>query len=301
MVCATYCVASESVLQANRATVTSFVRNLQFTNDEGHPDRTEIERHLVCRGVLLRAVLEELLILIRITGTVDSQRYTGLLLQLSKALEDNPDEACTVYCMSPVRRRERTIDDYGEVSYLFQGQAPVNPPERRGEVYPGDRAIRDDDAVTVQIHALDLTQVKGGNVIKEDVPVIAVWIPARPAGLDQSKSAGRNGVMSALDEIFNIITPARGDDPDKPIYYIITQIAAIQENLPNVSTLDFRKFHSLRTTSSHFPCYIMAELTAGWPTCCSIRSHDLSMRACPACGQRRRGRPGYRRPSRRTA
>ena len=38
--------------------------------------------------------------------------------------------------------------------------------------------------------------------------------------------------MSALNDIFNIITPARGDDPDKPIYYIITQIAAIQENLP---------------------------------------------------------------------
>jgi hypothetical protein len=41
--------------------------------------------------------------------------------------------------------------------------------------------IRQDDTVTVQIHTLDLTQGKGGNVIKGSVPVIAVWVPARLA------------------------------------------------------------------------------------------------------------------------
>ncbi len=58
-------------------------------------------------------------------------------------------------------------------------QAPVNPPARRGEIYPGDRAIREDDQVTVQIHTLDLTQ--DGDVVCRDVPVLAVWIPARMA------------------------------------------------------------------------------------------------------------------------
>jgi hypothetical protein len=173
--------ASEGVLQANRLTVSGFIQNLQFTNNEGHPDRTDIERHLVCQGVSLRTVLEQLLVLLRITGTTDSQRYTGLLLQLSKALEDDPDEVCTIYRMSPAKRRERTIDENGEVRNLFQGQAPVNPPERRGEVYPGDRMIREDGTVTIQIHTLDLTQGKGGNVIKDNVPVFAVWVPARLA------------------------------------------------------------------------------------------------------------------------
>ena len=95
----------------------------------------------------------------RTTGTTDSQRYTGLLLQLSKALEDDPDEVCTIYRMSPATMRQRGIDVNGEVTNLFQGQAPVYPPERRGEVYPGDRAIREDGTVTVQIHTLDLKQV----------------------------------------------------------------------------------------------------------------------------------------------
>jgi hypothetical protein len=173
--------ASDSVIEANRMTVAAFIQSLQFANDEGHPDRTTIERHLVSQGVFLRTVLEELLVLIRITGTTDSQRYTGLLLQLSKALEDDPEEVCTVYRMSPAVRRERTIDDSGEVSNLFQGQAPVSPPERRGEVYPGDREIRNSNVVTVQIHSLNLTRARGSDVIKEDVPVIAVWVPGRLA------------------------------------------------------------------------------------------------------------------------
>jgi hypothetical protein len=79
--------------------------------------------------------------------------------------------------MSPNERRRRGVDDNGEVTNLYQGEAPVNPRERRGEVYPGDRAIRENDIVTVQIHRLDLTHQD--NVVARDVPVIAVWVPAR--------------------------------------------------------------------------------------------------------------------------
>jgi hypothetical protein len=127
----------------------------------------------------------------RITGTTDSQRYTGLLLQLSKALEDDPDEVCTVFRMSSASRRRRGIDENGEVTNLFQGAAPVQPRERRGEVYPGDSAIREDGNVTIQIHTLDLTREEGGvqRVIIENVPAIAVWVPARMARgwLDQNQ------------------------------------------------------------------------------------------------------------------
>lgn len=171
--------ASNDVLEENRQSVESFLDGLDFNEDEGHPDRTEIQRHAVCRNVPLQGVLEQLLVNLRITGTTDSQRYTGLLLQLSRALENAPDEECVVYRMSPAARRQRGVDENGEVTNLFQGQAPVNPPERRGEIYPGDRAIREDGIVTIQIHTLDLTQ--NNNVIKENVPVIAVWVPARLA------------------------------------------------------------------------------------------------------------------------
>jgi len=171
--------ASDEVLRANRETVAGFMRQLQFTESQGHPDRTEVQRHTVCFDVPLATVIDLLLVRLRITGTTDSQRYTGLLLQLSKALEDNPEEVCAVYRMSPTTRRERSIDEDGEVPNLFQGEAPVNPRDRRGEIYPGDRAIRQDDNVTVQIHTLNLT--RDDSVVSEEVVVTPVWVPARLA------------------------------------------------------------------------------------------------------------------------
>ncbi|MDZ7840898.1 MAG: Z1 domain-containing protein [Gammaproteobacteria bacterium] len=171
--------ASDDVVETNRQAVAAFAQTLQFADDEGHQERTDIQKHQFCRDVPLEAVLEQLLVRMRITGTTDSQRFTGLLLQLSKALEDDLDETCTVYRMSPAARRRRGVDENGQVTNLFQGQAPVNPPERRGEVYPGDRAICDADSVTIQIHTLDLTQ--DNNVVKDNVPIVAVWVPARLA------------------------------------------------------------------------------------------------------------------------
>ena len=171
--------ASDPVIQANREAVTEFLDGMEFVDDDGHSDRSDIQRHLVCRGVRLHDVLEQLLVRVRITGTFDSQRNTGMLLQLSRALENNPDDLCTVYRMSRGEKRQRGVNENGEITNLFQGEAPVNPPQRRGEVYPGDRAIRDQGTVTIQIHMLDLTQED--NVVMETVPVIAVWMPARLA------------------------------------------------------------------------------------------------------------------------
>ena len=57
----------------------------------------------------------------------------------------------------------------GEVTNLFQGEAPVHPREHRGEVYPGDRAKHDDENVTIQIHMLDLSHDKLN--VAQNVPV----------------------------------------------------------------------------------------------------------------------------------
>lgn len=167
--------APDEVVRANQRTVAEFVGGLTFDEDEGHPKRTDVQRHEVCRDFLLQTAMEQLLVNVRITGTTDSQLNTGLLLQLSRALEDNPDEICTIYRMSPAGRRSRGIDEEGKIPQLFQGEIPVKPLDRRGEIYPGDRAIRDDDNVTIQIHTLDLK--RGDHVVAEDVPVLAVWVP----------------------------------------------------------------------------------------------------------------------------
>jgi hypothetical protein len=128
--------------------------------------------------------MEDLLVRIRIVGTTDSQINTGLLLQLVRAVEENGSETCTVYYMCPdaLPRRTRLINDRGELTYLFQGEAPVTPIELRGTVYPGDRALHAVDAVTIQLHTLDLTREKRGREIAvENVPVVAVWVPERLA------------------------------------------------------------------------------------------------------------------------
>ena len=169
--------ASEAVVEENRQVVGGFVDEMVFTNNVGHADRTATERHVVCGEVPLRRVVEELLVRIRITGTVDSQRNMGLLLLLTRGLEQSPEEVCTVYRMSPGARRTRTVDENGEIGRLFQGAAPVFPVERRGKVYPGDSAICERNAVTIQIHTLDLKGNK--DTVMETVPVIAVWVPKR--------------------------------------------------------------------------------------------------------------------------
>lgn len=169
----------DPVISANREAVEAFLNGKGFVDNDGHPERTDIQRHLVCAGVRLYDMLDQLLVRVRITDPSDSQRNTGLLLQLSHALENDPDELCTIYQMSRGNNRQRSIKKNGKITNLFQGKAPVQPREERGEVYPGDRAIYDRDTVTVQIHMLDLTQ--GSEVIKATVPVIAVWVPARLA------------------------------------------------------------------------------------------------------------------------
>ena len=170
---------SDSIIQANTETVNEFLGQINLVEDEGHLDRTEIQRHKVCRNALLSDVMKQLLVRIRISGTGDSQRNVGLLLQLSQALEKDSKEHCTIYLMSPLERRQRRVRDNGEIHYLYQGEAPVRPIERRGEIYPGDRALRDNDNISIQIHIIDL--IRQGNTIKESVPIIAVWVPERLA------------------------------------------------------------------------------------------------------------------------
>ena len=168
---------SDSIILDNREIVNMFLSQINLVDDEGHPDRTDTQCHKVCCDVSLSDVIELLLLRIRISGTNDSQRNVGLLIQLSQALEEGSEERCTIYQMSPRVRRQRGVTDDGKISELFQGAAPVSPIERRGDVYPGDRALHDDNAVSIQIHMLDLTQQD--NIVKESVPVIAVWVPER--------------------------------------------------------------------------------------------------------------------------
>ncbi|QWA09940.1 hypothetical protein GTU79_21980 [Sodalis ligni] len=74
--------ASNEVIEYNRNIINEFVKNLDFSENIGHVQRTEIQKHEVCNNVSLRDIMEKVLINIRITGNTDSQRNTALLLNI---------------------------------------------------------------------------------------------------------------------------------------------------------------------------------------------------------------------------
>ncbi|HDT3627355.1 TPA: hypothetical protein QHP12_003467, partial [Morganella morganii subsp. morganii] len=123
--------------------------------------------------VLLSDLFENLLVKIRVAGNYDSHNNTALLLHLAKAIERDSTESCVIYRMSPNEKRVRDVG-----SYLFQGAYPTTK-SRRGEIYPGDSSIKDNNRVSVQIHFINLKC--DGKVIINNVPVVAVWIPRRLA------------------------------------------------------------------------------------------------------------------------
>ncbi len=161
---------SMEAVEANRATVQKFCKNLQFRDDKGNCQRTKAQIHGVAE-VSLKHVYKELLVPLRTTLSVDSQRFTGICLQIASYVEDHPQTLCTVYRMSKGNLRKRTLDKKNEISQpiLFQGPNP-----KTGKIYPGDSKIRG-RGVTIQIHKLELTTENGD--IFSDVPVVTAWLP----------------------------------------------------------------------------------------------------------------------------
>jgi hypothetical protein len=167
------------LLTANRRLIEAFLAGHQFVDMDGHVDRTAIQRHKAVDDLSLSDVLRDLLVEFRLAELRDSQNYIGALLQISRALDQNSGEQCMVVQMSRGRPRERGASEDGRItSRLFQGANPSRGPTQ-GSVYPGDRHIRGSDRVTIQIHNLSLTRGTNGPVVADNIPVMAIWIPAR--------------------------------------------------------------------------------------------------------------------------
>ncbi len=157
----------------NRSVLDIFLQHVQFESDDGHPSRTEAQRHLV-GGVSVSALFEEL-----VSGYAmydgDLPKYTALQLLIGNLRDQDPTMTCVVYQMSQGDARERSLrKDTDGVVELFQGANSHN-----GElIYPGDREIRDAGALTVQIHRLAVLERPGGPTLEKDVPALAFWVPA---------------------------------------------------------------------------------------------------------------------------
>lgn len=159
----------------NQQVVNSFLSTLRMRENPGDNRRTEDQKHKMARMPLAKAY-QDLLTKIRTTWPGDSQRYTGLLLQIGAYLDAHPDAQCTLFQMSKGKARRRSVDEHGEIKNLFQG-ANYADRSRADMTYPGDRHICNTSELTIQIHTLNVRDVDG-NVIAQNVPAVAVWVPA---------------------------------------------------------------------------------------------------------------------------
>ena len=184
---------TDRLILENREIISEFIsRNLHdFNQDSGHRERSSTQKHLQSE-LLISEVLEYLLSKLKFTKESDSQTFSSLQGVLASYSTDNPDEDCLVYIMSSekvgdevlqsVRKRQLKSND--EVQQYFQGPNPAKKDVERGEIYPGDRKIKNTEKLTIQIHRLQLVDEDGNNIldeneksIYEDVPSITVWIP----------------------------------------------------------------------------------------------------------------------------
>ena len=169
----------DEVTAENRVTVAAFEGNREFRPDTSFASNQSAQQHLVCESVPLRAVLSDLLVPYRVSDAKDTQEMTGLLLQLSKALELNQNETVIIYRMRPTYQGVRDVDDdgrIGSIRRLFQGPTRVRGKPRTYS-YPGDMKYQRPDRVTVQIHRYDLR--RKGDIIAKKMPIVAIWVPRR--------------------------------------------------------------------------------------------------------------------------
>jgi len=165
---------TENLIALNRNALFSYLTPLMshFSENEGSPDRTPEQRHLVAR-IKLKDCLEGLLNKVKFTRASDSASYSSLRGLVKGYLEENPEEECLVYLMSARSLddwtiRTRALNGKDEVLKLFQGRNPKTGPA----VYPGDSVFKEADVVTIQIHMLHLRDTPFNSV-----PTLAIWIP----------------------------------------------------------------------------------------------------------------------------
>lgn len=166
---------SLEAIEANRSVFQSFRQLVNFAEHDGLDRRATSHRNLLAKAVRLSLVHSELLTRLRVRRPEDSQLIAGLLRLIQFYLFDHADDVCTVFLMSgghPIRRAYEN----DKIKELFQGVQY----DALGETYPGDRALRDETKTTVQLRYLTLGELNQPP-IAENVPHVAVWVPANVA------------------------------------------------------------------------------------------------------------------------
>jgi hypothetical protein len=184
---------TDKYIEGNKTVISEFTsRNIhEFQTNDGHENRTPNQKHLFAE-LPIDSTLEHLLNRLKFTKESDSQTFSSLQGVLTAYSNENPGENCLVYVMSsekvgdeiiqPIRKRRLKAND--EVQQYFQGPNPARQGFARGEIYAGDRSVKDTERLTIQIHRLELTDENNnpitdpdGQIVYQDVPSITIWIP----------------------------------------------------------------------------------------------------------------------------
>lgn len=172
---------------AHNRTLVQALGSLTFKPMDGHSERTEMMRvGYAC--VALEGLFQGFLSAFQFADPSDSQRFTGILLQVREFLDRTPDATASIYLMawsaeSGQMQRERTLNEQSELTSgsFFQGASLESSQFQRGELYPGDREIYSADELTIQIHLHRIEKPKGV-VLQERVPALAIKLPAAMGG-----------------------------------------------------------------------------------------------------------------------
>ncbi|WP_414624572.1 Z1 domain-containing protein [Calothrix sp. CCY 0018] len=164
--------SDENVINTNRELVDKFWSHLTHM-DEKQFGKILVKKHSFATDIPLQKTFEQLIINFRTTHPSDSLRLTGLILQVGHYLKQNPDELCDIYFIDKGNhQRKRTVGNSGKLN-LFQGRDASSEPGK----YPGDRKIKVDDKLTIQIHKLKLHLDEEEEI--DNVRVIAIWVPKK--------------------------------------------------------------------------------------------------------------------------
>jgi hypothetical protein len=166
---------SDDAVQANRTLYVQFCAAHPFGPYDGLDMRQASHRNLVLRDIPLQAIHADLLTRYRVSRLEDSQKMGPLLRLIQLHLIDHPDDTCTVFLMSEGNRRRRNYQD-DRIVQLFQGRQYATQNGQRVITYPGDRELRGPQGITVQMSYLDLGEP--GALVAENIPHVAVWVPA---------------------------------------------------------------------------------------------------------------------------
>ncbi|WP_309707465.1 Z1 domain-containing protein [Armatimonas sp.] len=169
---------SEEAITDNRLYVQNFLESLTLVADEGHPNRTEYQRHLVAKSVSLLTTYEDFLTKLHMTRATDSIRFNGLLLQVKNYLEQSNIKAeaiCNIYYISGGKLRRHQLNDEDEIPNMSQGAYPNN----NGAIYPGDDHLEKSNELTILIRNLQVS--KDGEIVADNVPAVSIWVPKKIA------------------------------------------------------------------------------------------------------------------------